>query len=96
MRLERNRESGLRSDAWIARQASKVVAGLDTIEHDLGARTWCSGNAVTLADIAVGCMLLWLEFRFPETAWREARPALDRLVSRLAARASFADTVPVA
>ncbi len=96
MRLERNREPSLRSDAWIERQSSKVVSGLDTIDRDLGAHAWCTGNSVTLADIAVGCMLLWLEFRFPDTAWRKDRPALDRLVTRLATRPSFAETVPVA
>ena len=96
MRLEGNREPALRSQAWIARQLGKVEAGLDTIEQNLGSHTWCTGNSVTLADIAVGCMALWLEFRFPDTPWRKTRPALDRLVSRLATRPSFAETLPVA
>jgi len=47
-----------------------------------------------LADITVGCALMWLEFRFPQIAWREEYPRLARLVDKLAERQSFKDTVP--
>jgi glutathione S-transferase len=96
VRLERNRDAALQSADWIARQLDKVKAGLDTIDRQIGESGWCFGNAITLADIAVGCTVLWLEFRFAETDWRGGRPALDRLVTRLAARPSFAQTLPQA
>ncbi len=95
-RLERAREPALRSQDWIDRQLGKVHAGVDAMEQQLGTRAWCCGNTITLADIAVGCAVLWLEFRFPEVAWRATRPSLDRLVSRLSERASFQDTPPSA
>ena len=47
-----------------------------------------------LADMAVGCALGWLEFRFPEIDWRTAHPNLGRLLDKLMQRPSFADTRP--
>jgi glutathione S-transferase len=40
-------------------------------------------------------MLLWLDFRMTSFDWRKSHPALAELVERLAARPSFAQTVPV-
>jgi glutathione S-transferase len=59
-------------------------------------RAYCVNNSYSLADIAVGCALGYLDFRFAELAWRERFPALTRLADVLAQRASFAATVPVA
>ena len=55
---------------------------------------WCSGSHFSLADIAVGCALGYLDFRFPAIDWREAHPTLLRLHGKLAARQSFIDTAP--
>jgi glutathione S-transferase len=96
-RLERTwhgRTDAQRSQAWIDRQFVKVNACLDAIGKGLGDRPWCAGNHLTLADIAVGCALDWLSFRFPEITWRETDPRLARLLDRLALRQSFVDTAP--
>ena len=37
----------------------------------LGDGPWCNGNHYSLADIAVGCALGWVEFRFPDITWRD-------------------------
>ncbi len=55
---------------------------------------WCNGNHYSLADIAVGCSLAWLEFRFPEIGWRDEYPNLSRLADKLHERASFRETMP--
>ena len=60
----------------------------------LGDKAFCSGIHLSLSDIAVGCALGWLEFRFPEIGWRAEHPNLARLMDKLALRPSFADTVP--
>ena len=60
----------------------------------LGEKAFCSGIHLSLSDVAVGCALGWLEFRFPEITWREEYANLARLQDKLAARPSFADTVP--
>ncbi len=55
---------------------------------------YCAGKNYTLADVAVGCALGWLSFRFPEIDWRGEHPALARLFDKLSERPSFKDTVP--
>jgi glutathione S-transferase len=62
----------------------------------LGEKPFCSGIHFSLADIAVGCALGYLDFRFAHIDWRGDHPNLTRLAEKLAARQSFADTVPAA
>ncbi len=83
-----------RSQAWIDRHLTKVSAALAAMSQGLGDKAWCSGNHFSLADIAVGCTLGWLEFRFPEIAWRETHPNLARHMDKLSQRQSFIDTAP--
>ncbi|KQP20703.1 glutathione S-transferase N-terminal domain-containing protein [Pseudorhodoferax sp. Leaf265] len=89
-----HRAEGERSQAWIDRQLGKVNAGLKAISQGLGDKPYCSGIHLSLSDIAVGCALGWLEFRFPDIAWRNTHPNLARLQDKLMQRASFADTQP--
>ena len=97
MRLERaQRPPELQSDAWIARQHEKVTLGLAALAARLGESVYCAGKTYTLADVAVGCALGWLSFRFPEIDWRTDHPALARLFDKLSERQSFKDTVPQA
>jgi glutathione S-transferase len=49
---------------------------------------------MTLADVAVGCALAYLEYRFPQLAWRSDHPSVARLADKLNARNSFIDTAP--
>jgi glutathione S-transferase len=96
-RLERtwkHREDAHRSQAWIDRQLARVTAALKSISQGLGEKPFCAGTHFSLADIAVGCALLWLDFRFPEIAWRAEYPNVARHVDKLAARPSFVDTAP--
>jgi glutathione S-transferase len=93
-RAESQRPAHERSAAWSERQMKKVARGLDALETQLGARAYCCGNNLTLADIAVGACLGWLDFRYPKLAWREDRPNLERLAAKLAERPAFAETAP--
>ena len=83
-----------RSQPWVDRQLGKVDAALAAMSTGLADKTWCSGNHLTLADIAVGCAVGYLDFRFPAIAWRERHANLARLSDKLEARASFIDTKP--
>lgn len=95
VRLERTlRPREQQSEAWIERQMVKVGTGLHVMSQNLGDSPFCMGNHYTLADVAVGCCLGWLSFRFPEIGWREEYPNLARLFDKLSERASFKDTVP--
>ncbi|HYN62150.1 MAG TPA: glutathione S-transferase N-terminal domain-containing protein [Rubrivivax sp.] len=88
------RSDAQRSQAWIDRQMSRVRAALAAMSKGLGEKPWCMGNQFTLADIAVGCALGYLSFRFPAIAWRDSHANLERLHDKLATRQSFIDTLP--
>jgi glutathione S-transferase len=94
--LERKRPELKQDPDWIKRQLSKVDAGLKMMNDDIGNQTWCTGEFFCLADIAVGCALGYLDFRFPEIDWRRQQPKLSELFDRLMQRPAFKDTVPVA
>jgi glutathione S-transferase len=83
-----------RSQAWIERHLSRVHTSLAAMGQGLGDKPWCSGNHFNLADIAVGCALGYLDFRFPQIDWRASHPNLQRHAEKLFARQSFADTKP--
>lgn len=88
------RANAERSAAWIQRQLDKVDAAVRAMSRALGERPWCCGNHLSLADIATGCALHYLDFRFPELAWRQEHPQLVRLADKLDQRQSFIDTRP--
>ena len=90
------RGDGERSQAWIDRQMSRVHATLKAFSQGLGEKPWCSGIHFTLSDVAVGCALGYLDFRFAAVDWRSEYPNLARLAEKLAARPSFVDTAPPA
>ena len=88
------RADGERCGAWIDRQMTKVHATLKAMGQGLGDKPFCSGIHFSLSDIAVGCALGYLDFRFPHIDWRGAHPNLARLHEKLAPRQSFIDTAP--
>lgn len=89
------RTKAQRSQAWIDRQMRKAHDALKAMGQGLGEKPFCAGNHFTLADIAVGCALGYLDFRFPQLTWREDYPNLVKLHDKLLQRPSFADTLPV-
>ncbi len=94
--LEKKRPVPQQNPDWIRRQMGKVTAGLKAMSDDMSNQTWCTGETFCLADIAVGCALGYLEFRFPEIDWRRSHPNLSELYDRLMLRAPFKETMPVA
>ncbi|SNT14510.1 glutathione S-transferase [Noviherbaspirillum humi] len=94
-RLEKTlRPEEQQSESWISRQNDKIHGGLKAMSAGLKDTPFCTGNHYTLADVAVGCALGWLSFRFPEIAWREDYPNLAKLFDKLSERQSFKDTIP--
>ncbi|MBV8634906.1 MAG: glutathione S-transferase N-terminal domain-containing protein [Burkholderiaceae bacterium] len=95
IRLERTqRPQHLQSPDWMMRQMGKIKAGLAALATGLGDKPYCAGNHYTLADVATGCAIGWLAFRFPEIDWRGEHPNLGKLYDKLLERPSFRDTVP--
>ncbi len=96
-RLERTwpgRTDAERSGAWIDRNMSRVQTALKAMSQGLGDKHWCSGTHFSLADVAVGCALGYLDFRFPRIDWRGDFPNLGKFYDKVAQRASFVDTAP--
>lgn len=94
-RLEHTqREPAERSERWVRRQLGKIDSALVAMAHGLADRTWCAGNHYSLADVAVGCALSYLDFRFPDIAWRERHPNLVAFHDKIVKRQSFVDTEP--
>jgi glutathione S-transferase len=94
VRYESLRPQAEQSPAWVAKQSARIARGLAVMADELGERTWCHGEKYSLADIAVGCTLGWLEFRFPQNMWRVIHPNLARHMDKLSERPSFAETKP--
>ena len=92
--LELKRPDIQQSHAWISRQQNKIDLGLAAAAMELGNHDWCEGEAMTLADIALGCALGYLSFRFPQIEWRNTYSNLAKLIDKLAQRDSFISTAP--
>jgi glutathione S-transferase len=93
--LERKRPPEQQSADWLMLQEKTLFRGLEALSEALGEKPWYIDKNMTLADIACGCTLGYLDLRFPEIDWRAAHPNLARLADMLATRASFMETVPV-
>jgi glutathione S-transferase len=83
-----------RSLKWIDRQLAKVGDSLKAMSTGLGDKPFCSGIHMSLADIAVGSALGYLDFRFPEINWRVNYSNLAKLQEKLMQKQSFIDTIP--
>jgi glutathione S-transferase len=95
LRYESLRPAHERSAAWTDKQLGKARRGLALMASEVGERPWCHGERYTLADIAYGCTLGWVEFRKPGGLdWRAEFPALARHYEKLLERPAFAETMP--
>lgn len=83
------RPEPLRRPEWSAFQLEKVVACLDRLEQ-----TNLSTDRVTIAEIAAGCALSYLDFRFAPLNWRQDHPAITAWYHEFAARKSMLATEP--
>lgn len=88
--LEGKRPAELQSKDWIERQKKAVGRSLDALEK---AADSLSGDT-TMAQIACGCALGYLDFRFPGDDWREGRANLTKWYEGFSKRQSMQETVP--
>lgn len=88
--IERRRPESERSASWIERWGGaidRVLARVDAEVGDLGAEP-------TLAHIAFGCALGYLDFRLPDRPWRDKNPKAAAWFSKFSERPSMAATKP--
>ena len=93
-RIESLRPKKQQSPEALERHQHKMRAAIATMSRDLGDKTWCNGEGYSLADIATGVALAYLDLRHPELAWRDEASNLDRLLQKLSKRPSFENTQP--
>ena len=94
--LEGMRPAERQDPAAIERQLGKISRGLAVLEARVAQRKGCAGEALSIADIAIGCTLGYLDFRFAHLGWRAAHPQLAAWAAGLLARPSFTATAPPA
>lgn len=88
--MEQRRAEEKRSAPFDEFQARKQARGIDWLEAHAD---WLSGP-VTIGQVAVGCMLGWLDFRYAQMDWRAAHPLLARWYVDFAARPAMIKTEP--
>ena len=84
---------GERSPTLSAKRQAALVRALDALDAE--APTLAVGRP-TIGEVAIGCALLYIDFRFPDQAWRPGRAALAAWADEIAARPSFHATRPPA
>lgn len=91
-RVEMVRDAALFSDYWITRRENGIRRALDELETAMAQPPACE----SLAGLTLAIAVDYLDFRFPESAWREGRPGLLALYQAWAQRPSFTATAPPA
>ena len=94
--LEGMRPAERQDPASIERQLGKIHRGLAALEQRLAQRKGLGGAVLGVADIAAGCTLGYLDFRFAHLGWRAAHPQLAAWADGLLARPSFTASAPPA
>jgi glutathione S-transferase len=76
---------------WVAGQQGKIARALDALEAEADLLS----QQVTIGEITIGCLLEYLDLRFPEDGWRNGRPKLAAFAASFGARPSMISTRPV-
>ncbi|WP_312995168.1 glutathione S-transferase family protein [Achromobacter animicus] len=90
-RQERNKPAVRQTPAWLDAFALKTKTVLAALEAEAPA---LQASGFDLGLIAIGCALSYMDYRFPDIAWRDGHPALAAWHARFAARPSVMRTQP--
>jgi glutathione S-transferase len=85
---ETTRPEDRRWSAWTDGQMKKAHQGLAAAEHE------DFSGPLTIGPIAIGCMLGYLDLRFPEDGWRRRHPTLASWYENFETRPSMEATKP--
>lgn len=81
------RPEPLRAQGWIEAQKGKILHALLAMERDVQPI-----KSPDIGDLATGCALGYLDFRYPDMAWRSRHPKLTSWASQLLMRPAFLGT----
>ncbi|MBI0538007.1 glutathione S-transferase family protein [Roseomonas sp. KE2513] len=91
-RNERDKPPGTRTQEWLDSFAAKTAATLDHLERDAPS---LAETPLCIGQIAIGCALSYLDFRFPDLPWRDRHPVLAGWHAGFSARPSARATEAV-
>ncbi len=89
--IEFRRPPEQQATATVQKQETKVARGLDWAEAQVRGKTWLVENRLTIADIALGVALDYIDFRYPHD-WRSRCPQLAAWHKKIIQRPSFVST----
>jgi glutathione S-transferase len=81
-----------RWSVWLGDQWDKIWAGLAWFDAHGDQLT----GSVDISHLALGCLLGYIDFRYPDTGWTERFPTVKTWYDELSRRPSFALTTPKA
>lgn len=84
--VELRRPEAEQSQHWLGRWRGAIERGLDVVETEIGSLP----ADMTLAHIAIGCALGYLDFRLPDLNDRSTHPSTDQWFAALSQRPSMA------
>jgi glutathione S-transferase len=87
-RSEHSRPAGERSAATLAAFEQKAASALEALENDAATRE------LDIGDIAIGCALGYLDFRYARLGWRAQAPRAAAWFETFNARPSMQQTLP--
>ena len=91
-RVEMVRDENIYSSYWIGRREAGISRTLDVLEVEANRGL----ELDTMGALTIAVAVSYLDFRYPESDWREARPKINALYEAWAARSSFQKTEPPA
>lgn len=83
-----------RWELWVKDQWGKIDGALTWLEKNPQAAGDAEPEMLNLAQIAIGCALGYLDFRYDERNWRGDYTALAAWFEKVAKRPSFVETAP--
>lgn len=93
VRNETLRPQDFQDAGAIARHNEAVTRALAYAAEQLGARQWCEGATITLADLALTSALVYLDLRQAERDWRVSHSNLAAWFARMNERPSVQTTL---
>lgn len=93
--IERRKPEAEQSEATLKKQWLKVESGLAALNKDLNKKKWCVNETFSLADIAVGCLLGFVDLHLKDLRWQDQYPTLAKHFTILSKRPSFKETAPI-
>ncbi len=88
VRTERIRAEEKQDAGNITRHNEAISRALSFAAEQLGNRKWCEGEAISLGDLALVSVLIYLDLRQAERDWRGAHPNLATWFARISERPS--------